>query len=186
MLIIGLFGLSGTGKDTIAKYMTSKLGYTKISFAHILKDVVSALFSWERELLEGDTKESRIFRDTRDNWWSEKLHKEITPRLMLQQIGTELFRNHFDNNIWIYAIERQLLKYDRIVITDIRFLNEYQMIRSLNGITIKVVRDNRNKLNTSTSMHSSENNIDKFNYDFEIINNQTIEDLHHKVNSILE
>ena len=65
MSIVGIFGKAGSGKDTIANYMIENLGYIKIAFADVLKDIVSVIFSWERHLLEGDTKESREFRETK-------------------------------------------------------------------------------------------------------------------------
>ena len=182
MSVVGIFGKAGSGKDTIANYMIENLGYTKIAFADILKDIVSVIFSWDRHLLEGDTKESRQFRESKDVWWSKKLDKEITPRLMLQQIGTELFRNHFDKNIWIYAIERKIARYSKVVITDIRFLNEHQLIKNLNGIIIKVIRNIDNKIPS----HSSENNFNDFSFDFQIHNNHTIEDLHNQVMNLLK
>lgn len=181
MSIVGIFGKAGSGKDTIANYMIENLGYTKIAFADVLKDIVSVLFSWERHLLEGDTKESREFRETKDMWWSNKLGKEITPRLMLQQIGTDLFRNHFDKNIWLHVIERKIRKYDKVVISDIRFPNEHQLIKDLNGIIIKVERNIDNKV----PYHSSENNFDNFSFNFYINNNNSINDLHSKIEHFL-
>ena len=59
-MIIGLCGAQGSGKDTVANILVSKYGFVRISFATALKDVVAILFSWPREMLEGDTPESRI------------------------------------------------------------------------------------------------------------------------------
>ena len=62
-MIIGLLGFAGSGKGTVADILVSK-GFKKESFADPVKDAVAAIFGWERSLLEGDTDESRIFRET--------------------------------------------------------------------------------------------------------------------------
>lgn len=60
MIIIGLCGAQGAGKDTVGEILINEYGFHKLSFASALKDMLAALFSWPRELLEGDTEESRI------------------------------------------------------------------------------------------------------------------------------
>ena len=58
-MLIGIVGLIGSGKDTVAERLVQKHGYIKDSFAKSLKDAVAAMFNWNREMLEGDTKSSR-------------------------------------------------------------------------------------------------------------------------------
>lgn len=57
MSIISLCGFSVAGKDTVAKILVDKYGYEKLSFAGAVKDVLSVLFGWDREMLEGLTEE---------------------------------------------------------------------------------------------------------------------------------
>lgn len=184
-MIIGLCGLQGSGKDTIANFLVNNYNFTRISFASILKDVVAVMFGWERKLLEGITTESRLWRDTKDIWWSEKLKKDITPRKILQEIGTDLFRNNYNPNIWIYCFENKLRKYNyekNIVISDCRFLNEINMIKKLGGYTIEVQRNppkwlsdiKTGKLKTIPNIHSSELELIKIKHDFVIKNNKTL------------
>ena len=113
MIIIGICGFAGSGKDTIANHLIETHGFKKLSFASVLKDIVSILFSWDREMLEGLTKESRKWRETKDEWWSKKLERTITPRYVLQDLGTDLFRNHFDQNFWSVILERKLNNYEK-------------------------------------------------------------------------
>lgn len=109
-MIIGICGFQGAGKDTMANILIEKYGFIKFSYASMLKDVISILFGWSRELLEGDTSESRIWRETVDIWWSTKLDiPQLTPRMIMQKIGTDLFRKHFNENIWIYIVEKKIM-----------------------------------------------------------------------------
>ena len=71
MNIIGINGKVGSGKTTIAEYIHKKYNYDIMSFADPLKDCVSAIFGWDRELLQGDTQISRSFRETKDDKWSK-------------------------------------------------------------------------------------------------------------------
>jgi hypothetical protein len=63
MNIIGICGPIGSGKDTIADILIKERGYIKLSFASALKDAVSAIFGWDRNMLEGADSESRLWRE---------------------------------------------------------------------------------------------------------------------------
>lgn len=141
-IIIGLVGLQGAGKDTVADYLQTIHGFKRDSFASTLKDSVSCIFGWNRELLEGRTTESRKWREQVDQWWSEKLNMpHLTPRWVLQYFGTEVCRKGFDDNIWVASLERKLsYTDDNIVISDVRFLNEILAIRNAGGTVIRVKR----------------------------------------------
>ena len=141
-MIIGICGLIGSGKDTIADYLQNIHQFRRESFAHALKDAVAQVFGWDRELLEGRTKESRAWREQVDPWWSERLAMpELTPRYVLQVWGTEVARRSFHDDIWIAALENKLRKTtDDVVISDCRFPNEIKSIKRAGGIVIRVVR----------------------------------------------
>jgi hypothetical protein len=141
-MIIGICGLIGSGKDTIADYLQNIHQFRRESFAHVLKDAVAQIFGWDRELLEGRTKESRHWREQVDPWWAERLKMpNLTPRYVLQVWGTEVARRSFHDDIWIAALENKLRKTtDDVVISDCRFPNEIKSIRNAGGIVIRVVR----------------------------------------------
>jgi hypothetical protein len=140
-MIIGICGLIGSGKDTIADYLQNIHQFRRESFAHTLKDAVAAVFGWNREFLEGRTHESREWREQRDDWWSERLGRNITPRWILQYWGTEVCRKGFHDDIWIASLENKLrTTHDDIVISDCRFPNEIAAIKNSGGIVIRVVR----------------------------------------------
>lgn len=140
-MIIGVCGLIGSGKDTIADYLVNIHQFRRESFANSLKDAVAAVFGWDREMLEGRSKSSREWRETRDEWWSQRLGRDITPRWILQYWGTDVIRNGFHDDMWIAAVENKLRKStDDIVISDCRFPNEVAAIRAQGGHVIRVIR----------------------------------------------
>ena len=117
----------------------------------------------------------------------------LTPRLLLQLLGTECGRNILHPNVWVNAT---LNNYDYIqrwidvggkeyypnwIITDMRFLNEMEAVKKKGGITIRV---NRN-LEESKDQHESETELDNAEFNYVIDNNGTIEELIEKVREIL-
>jgi hypothetical protein len=141
-MIIGIAGFQGSGKDTIADYLQNIYGFKRDSFAGTLKDAVAAVFGWDRELLEGRTRESRAWREQVDPWWAARLGMPgLTPRLVLQRWGTEVARKSWHDDTWIASLENKLNKaHNDIVITDVRFPNEIAAVRNAGGIVIRVVR----------------------------------------------
>lgn len=141
-MIIGISGFQGSGKDTIADYLCNIYGFKRDSFAATLKDAVAAVFGWDRELLEGRTRESRTWREQVDTWWANRLDMpNLTPRLVLQQWGTEVARKAFHDDTWIASLENKLVRaHNDIVITDVRFPNEIKAVQNAGGLVIRVVR----------------------------------------------
>lgn len=141
-MIIGIAGFQGSGKDTIADYLQNIYGFKRDSFAATLKDAVAAVFGWDRELLEGRTTESRVWREQVDPWWSARLNMpNLTPRLVLQKWGTEVARKSWHDDTWIASLENKLRKTsNNIVISDVRFPNEIAAIKRVGGVVIRVTR----------------------------------------------
>ena len=140
-MIIGVCGLIGAGKDTIADYLVNIHQFRRESFANTLKDAVSAVFGWDRELLEGRTRHSREWREQQDEWWTARLGMPITPRWVLQYWGTEVVRKSFHDDTWIASLENKLRKTtDDVVISDCRFPNEIRAIKMAGGMVIRVHR----------------------------------------------
>jgi adenylate kinase family enzyme len=141
-MLIGVIGFAGSGKGTVADILVRDHEFHKLSFADALKDSVATIFGWERHLLEGDTNESREFRETVDPWWSKRFTYDVTPRYMLQLMGTEAGRNAFHIDIWIHTVARRMMQFENVVIADARFPNELQFIRDNGGFNVRVERGN--------------------------------------------
>lgn len=142
-MIIGISGFINSGKSTVAVRLTEKYNFRKDSFATSLKDAAAAMFDWPRDMIEGDTKESREWREIPDAWWSEKLGiPNFSPRLALQLIGTDSLRNHFNEGIWFMTLENRARKNpgQHVVISDVRFPNEFKFIQEQGGAIIKINR----------------------------------------------
>ena len=192
-MIIGICGLIGSGKGTVADVLVDQ-GFTKVSFADKLKDGVSTIFGWDRAMLEGDTDESRQWREQRDDFWSAETEMEVTPRLVLQLFGTDCLRNGFHDGVWVSLLKKHMLDNPgNYVIPDVRFRNEQNMIRELGGEIWRVQRgdipewygcamlDNTtgSNLMEEYDVHPSEYKwIDMNNkFDVTLYNEGTIEDL---------
>ena len=208
-MIIGITGFIGSGKDTVAQMFVER-GAVKDSFAAPLKDLCSSVFGWDRDMLEGDTVESRDFRETPDLYWTRKLGIDnFTPRLALQLVGTDIMRTHFNQSIWLDSLEYRIRKNSSIdqlvVISDCRFKNELDLIKQLGGTVIHVLRDelpqwyetavhaNKGSVPAKHTMETRYSNVHAsewkwvgYDFDYEIQNTGTLDDLEQKVITICE
>ena len=210
-MIIGVCGFIGSGKDTIADYLVNLHHFRRESFANTLKDAVSAVFGWDRTMLEGRTKQAREWREQVDPWWAERLGiPHLTPRWILQNWGTEVCRKNFHDDIWIASLENKLrASTDDIVISDCRFPNEIAAIKKAGGRVVRVVRGaepewyqlavSRNRGPNGNSswalsgrkleqlgIHASETAWVGTRFDAVLDNNGTLEDLYQQVKHLAQ
>lgn len=200
-MIIAINGLIGSGKDTVAGIMCSRHGFTKISMANHLKDAVSSIFGWERRLLEGDTEESRKFRETPCEYWSNKLGNPTTPRQILQLFGNNS-REIVSEEIWLYSLFKDLSPSGNYVLPDLRYPNEADTFRNCGGKVIKIIRGEnpqwyQTAMNDNSGIdkggmarlypwvHVSEWALAGYKFDYTIENGGTIEDLENEVEKLI-
>jgi hypothetical protein len=182
-MLVAFTGKAGAGKDTAAQILIDKYGYRKLSFADRLKDILSILFSWDRDMLEGRTEESRQWRETVDELWSAALGRDITPRRMMQEFGTDIFRDRFHPAIWVLCVERMLSlggSAENYVITDCRFENEAAMITRMGGHIVEIYRND-----VAVSGHISDAGISAAYVHEKIDNNGTISELESAVDEFM-
>jgi hypothetical protein len=163
-MIIGIAGKKGCGKDTLAEHIKI-YGFEQKAFATPLKEVCKILFNLSDDQVYGDKKEEI------------DVNCGKSPRYLMQFIGTDLLRKQLDSDIFVNAIKYSLNSAKNYVISDIRFKNEADMVKSMGGIVIFVDR------NTAGDCHESEQ-LNDINYDYYIENNGTISDLYEKFNKL--
>jgi hypothetical protein len=126
---------------------------------------------------------------------------KLTPRKILQLLGTECVSTIIHSNAWTNALfidykpylGDMKLVYPNWIITDLRFPNELQAIKDRGGITIRVNRSLLGKLQPiergnykiPNAYHISETALDAATFDYTIDNNGTIKELIEKVKHIL-
>jgi hypothetical protein len=203
-MIIGICGFIGSGKDTAADYLVNFHGYRRESFAASLKDAVAHVFGWDRMMLEGRTAESRAWREQPDEWWSNRLGRNITPRYVLQYWGTEVIRQGFHDDMWIASLENKIrASRDNIVITDCRFPNEISGLKQQCGKIIWIQRGitphwydiaaqaNRGSKNAikwlaENNIHSSETSWAGTDFDAIIDNDGSIDNLYLQLKNLVQ
>lgn len=201
--IIGICGWVGSGKDTAANFLIKNHGYRKVSFASTLKAAAAAIFGWPRNLLEGDTAESRLWREQIDTWWANRLGiPDLTPRWALQHLGTDTMRKAFHDDIWIASLEYALLgEPGNYVISDVRFPNEIDMVHKLGGKIVFIQRGDRPAWTNNVyedlkdlrrfmekyfpEVHASEYSWYLSKIDHHISNNGSIDELEQNINKLV-
>ena len=167
MRLIGITGKARSGKDSLATHAWSKYGFTRIAFADPVKLAAQQKFGL-----------------TADQTWNDDLkevvipHWGLTPRQIFQREGTEAGRNVFGGDIWLrrFMLTYNMLKNtDDIIVPDVRFDNESDLLRSLGGIIIEV-RRGRAGLSGEAGAHASEAGLTRA-ADHVIDNNGTLEEL---------
>lgn len=160
-MIIGIAGKKRAGKGTVADFLCRRFCFWELSWAFYLKEIIGRkVFGLSDEQL-GEEKETII-----PEW-------EISTRELLQKVGTDLFRDQFDQDIWVKLGVKKadsMLKnqQNRIVFSDCRFPNELNALKWLaekNNIpfaSVLVVREGYK----AEDGHASENSLEDYQFDY--------------------
>lgn len=178
--LYGLAGLARSGKDTFAEMLWRQLAILqsvdgdtisgspleKYAFADPLKQAASKMFGIPLEVFYGGDE-----REIVDAFWG------FSPREMLQKLGTEGGREVFGYNMWIKRAGYQFKNSDQtcpFLITDVRFDNEAEWIRSQGG---KVIHIRREEVSVDVQDHASEKGVTFIDGDIIVNNNGSLDDL---------
>lgn len=181
MLIIGLHGKAGSGKDTTASLLQSFLpeGSTRtVAFATPLKEAAKAKFGltdWHTNTQEGK--------------------RELVPALgktvrqLLELEGTEATRDVYGSNFWIWRMSQEVDKAFKenikvFIITDVRFENEAQFVRDNGGFVFQIDRELEQEL--ATVSHASAQPLPSHLVNIFVPNNGTIKDLEKEVKDLAD
>lgn len=173
-MIIGIAGKALAGKTTAANYIADRYGFKRIGFADPLK----------RGLAEFTGLPLRMFYDQDIKNIDIPEYNNKSLRQMMQFVGTDCFRNNFGKDFWIRRMVREIPDLEKkgitkIVIDDIRFQEEAEMIMGFHGPVIFITRPG-----TEKDSHASEQLA--VGYDYLIDNDKDIPALLEKVKRIYE
>jgi hypothetical protein len=187
MKIIGLYApVPRSGKSTLARMLTDTVNYedayaTTIKFADALNNVIVPIVG---EFLEGGEDEA-------EEWLQDwRRDRKIVPELsctmrhMQQTLGTGWGRETVHPDLWVLLMRKRLRRYSNaglVVIDDVRFENEYALVKKLGGIMIRIERPDA----PETAEHVSNARLEGYEFDYTIINNSTEADLNLKALAIL-
>jgi hypothetical protein len=177
VILVGLTGKAGCGKDTVGKHMADAYGFSTYSFATPMRNMIMAGFGLTMEqLLDRKLKEQVI------DWIGR------SPRYLMQRIGTEWGRNLVADDIWLRCASQAFgvaenEGYPGVAITDVRFDNEADFIRDLGGFVVHVHRPGLQAV--AESGHISEAGVKFKDGDQRIINDSTIGELYEGIDAIM-
>jgi hypothetical protein len=143
-MLIAFSGLKGSGKDTAANVLISEYGFTKIAFADAVREVALAIdpkvpfkHSWGSDIVSLSQLVIQF------GW--DKIKREVPEvRRLLQVVGTEAGRMILGENVWVDILDKRFPDIDddstKYVITDCRFDNEVDFVRTKGGLLVWVDR----------------------------------------------
>jgi hypothetical protein len=155
--IVGLVGLRGVGKTTVANVIAEYYRFDVLAFAATLKSMlISAGVPFEN--VYGDKKEVPL-----------EMLCGMTARHAMQTLGTEWGRDCIGANIWanlwIERAKARLKTFDGVVADDCRFPNEFQAIKEMGGVIVRLRSKNREVMG---DIHESERYALEFRPDAEL------------------
>jgi len=183
-ILLGISGKARAGKDEFARGILDK--FERLSFADDVKAVAKMLFHWDGQ--KGD--------ELRCGRCGEIFEAAVCPRCgagppkaypigrrLLVDLGTKHMRAIWPD-VWVDRILRRIDPDKNYVVTDVRFRNEFELIKEFGGYMVRIERPNRPL--TSVEDNISETDLDDADFDFVIVNDGTIKELHDKALEIYE
>jgi hypothetical protein len=204
-MLIGISGKAQSGKDTVAKIIRnySSRNWEFKKFADPLKDMTCLLIGCTREQLEDiDFKNTslgidwvrykedflgKVYNTEKEAQEAISMNyaiQELTPRLLMQLLGTECGRNLIHPNIWVNAVMRNYRFSPSInwIITDVRFPNEAKAVIDRGGLLFRIERPGIPLLD-----HASETALDQYDDWNEVIyNDSSLIELEEKIQKLVK
>lgn len=165
-MIIGIMGAAGAGKSTLANILVQEYGFQRESMASPLKAMLEAI----------GVPDSGLYGSPADKEAPQDVLCGKSSRYAMQTLGTEWGRKLIGDDIWVNAMKIRInsVRPGNIVIDDIRFKNEVDMVRGLGGIIVTVYRS---AVDIKLVGHSSEELWGDVIPDYKVINNNGLDGL---------
>lgn len=175
-LVVGFAGAKQSGKSTITQILMAKHGVVGMGFAQPLRTFIGDLLGLPQDVLE-EVKEEQV----------PGLRAGVTPRYLMQTLGTEWGRTLIDPDLWVKVAMRDavnaLERGYAVAFADVRFANEAEAIRNLGGIIIQIDRPGGT---AGTDAHVSEKGLPAELIDDTVVNDGTPQDLYNRVLDVLK
>jgi len=175
--ILGLTGPKGSGKDTVAQIIKSKyIDVESIAFADPIKTVMQDLFKLDRV----DNSQYDQFKRTNLHYRVDGSDFVIPGRRMVREIG--MLMRRYDDNQFIDYVKHTIMNLpDKIwIVTDMRFDNEYMVLKSIGAKIVKI-----NRPTFDYDGHISERGFDDFLVDHILMNDGNLEYLNMRVDVMM-
>lgn len=175
------------GKDTFAELLQEAFpekNFIRKAFADKMKEITSQLLGCNLEEIEKTKVQEDLYITN-----SSVFAGGRTMRGFLQVLGQMMKDTSGDEQIWSQILTDDLVKDQNYVVTDCRFPFELQHLRDFGefmDIPVISVRITNPRVSLGTDMHTSEQNYQKIEYDFEIINDGSLEEFKEKIKILIE
>lgn len=166
------------GKSVVARRLVERHNFVPVKFAGPLKDMIRSFLGGVvgpdaaevERMVEGDLKETPIDALSTDE-------RKVTPRWLMQSLGTEWGRDCIRPDLWVHMtrikVAGLLARNRSVVIDDMRFFNEFDLVAEFGGVPVRVIRPGI----ADATGHRSEGELAAVPMDT-LANSSTIEDLH--------
>ena len=168
--LIALTGAAGSGKSTVAKHLSNKrIPFVRTKFSGTLKKMLMQIPNVTVDMIEGELKEE-----------PQELFGGKTPREVMQTLGTEWGRDSVYSKIWLDSWERSINDLTYIVVEDLRYLNEAELVKNRGGEIWRIKRPDY-----QCNGHISETEMKGIEPDLTISNSGSLGELHAMIDNIL-
>ena len=188
-VVIGIGGLLGSGKDTVADFLVSNHGFTKLGMSDPLIEGALRMnpyieYKPGEVAYDGYSPHGAYLSQLMDWHGYTKTKTFENARIFLQKMGTDFGREMIGENVWVDLARKSIENTEgNVVITGIRFPNEVEMVSDI-GTSWWV--DRRVLAGTATTAaHASETSVGPEAFDRVIYNHGTLSELYRSVDVLL-
>ena len=176
-MIVGLGHQARVGKDTVAEFLVNGHGFKRLAFADALKAMAYDIDPFVGSDPTSPLIPAGLSRIVDTVGW-EQAKELMAVRHFLQNLGLAA-RAHIDVDVWVDIVLNQAVTSDKpVVITDVRFPNEFDTLRSAGAVLVKVTRPG---VESNAGTHTSETALADAPWDHVVVNDGSLRQLYQRV-----
>jgi len=185
-LLIAISGKANSGKNTLASMITDATNFPKeltktVALADPMKRIVKTIFpEASNEALYGP---SELRSTLIPGEYKDKNSNQLTHRQALIDLGA--FGRQYNSNIWLNLLvnDAKTTNNKLYIVSDVRFINEYEYLKNAGFIMIRVIRNNIVKINDPSEIEQDK--IPNSGFHFIIENSSSLKHLNELVYDIV-